>query len=135
MKPKDARLLSKQFVKACNLSQLVVLEPLQFESTKHVDMFSTFLSPNDILVAQLDASGDPVNAAILERNVRRLVNVQVGGKPLRVHRIQIPVRENTSWSAYTNAIIADDLVLMPIFQSDPPSMVEAAKGCLFAFVA
>ncbi|MDA8745016.1 agmatine deiminase family protein [Rubripirellula amarantea] len=122
------RIVVDAFVKSCNLSQLVVLEPLQSELTKHVDMFSTFLSPNDVLVAQLDARKDPVNAAILERNVQRLSKVQVGDKPLRVHRIQIPARENTSWSAYTNAIIVDDLVLMPIFRSDPPMLVAAAKA-------
>ncbi|WP_246114812.1 agmatine deiminase family protein [Rubripirellula tenax] len=122
------KMVVDQFVKFCNLSQFVVLEPLTSESTKHVDMFTTFLTAEDVLVASLDPSRDPVNAAILNRNAQRLAEVNVGGRPLRVHRVQIPVRENMSWSAYTNVIIAGDLVLMPIFATDPPDMVAAAMA-------
>ncbi|MGB7323302.1 MAG: agmatine deiminase family protein [Rubripirellula sp.] len=122
------KMVVDQFIKFCNLSQLVVLEPLQSELTKHVDMFATFLSPEDVMVAQLDSRFDPVNAAILDRNAARLSKIKVGDRPLRVHRIQIPVRDGTSWSAYTNVVIAGDLVLIPIFGTDPPAMVEAAKA-------
>jgi agmatine/peptidylarginine deiminase len=109
-----------------NLSQLAVLEPLQSESTKHVDMFATFLSSDDVLVAKLNLAADPVNAAILDRNAARLQAIKIGNRSLRVHRVEIPAREGTSWSAYTNAVIADDLVLMPVFRSDPPALVAAA---------
>ncbi len=121
------KMVVDQFVMSCNLSQLVILEPLQSESTKHVDMFATFLSAEDVLVAELDPASDPVNAAILDRNVARLAKVQVGDRPLRVHRIRIPTRDQMSWSAYTNAIIADDLILMPVFGTDPPELIEQAK--------
>ncbi|TWU43083.1 hypothetical protein Q31b_21200 [Novipirellula aureliae] len=43
------------------------------------------------------------------------------------HRIDIPARDGTWWSSYTDVIVANDLVLMPIFDSDPPMMVEAAR--------
>ncbi|TWU01669.1 agmatine deiminase family protein [Neorhodopirellula pilleata] len=121
------------FAQACNLAQLIVLEPLQFEETRHVDMFASFLSPTDVLVAQLDPLHDPVNAAILERNVERLRRVKVPSTnrsdkevPLTVHRIAIPPREDTSWSAYTNAIITNDLVLMPVFADESPTMIDRA---------
>lgn len=122
------KIVADALTKFCNLSQLVVLEPLQSESTKHVDMFASFLSPTDVLVAQLDPGRDPINAQILDRNAQRLRRIRVGDVPLRVHRIAIPTRQGESWSTYTNAIIADDLVLMPVFDTDPPSMVRAAKA-------
>ncbi|QDT04276.1 Peptidylarginine deiminase precursor [Rubripirellula lacrimiformis] len=120
------KMVVDQFVKFCNLNQLAVLEPLQSESTQHVDMFATFLSAADVLVAQLDRHADPINAAILDRNAARLSKLVVGQQPMRVHRIDIPVREGTSWSAYTNIVISGDLVLMPIFNSDPPNMIQSA---------
>ncbi|WP_235033347.1 agmatine deiminase family protein [Rubripirellula obstinata] len=120
------KMVVDELVKFTNLSQLVVLEPLESESTKHVDMFATFLSPDDVLVAKLDPSADPINAAILDRNAARLQAVRVGEGSMRVHRVEIPVRQGTSWSAYTNAIIASDLVLIPVFQSDPIALVHAA---------
>lgn len=122
------KMVVDQFAVFCNLSQLIVLEPLSSELTKHVDMFATFLSPTDVLVAELDPLRDATNAGILNRNAARLAAVMVGDQPLNVHRIRIPVRQGTSWSAYTNAVMVGDLVLMPIFASDPPDMVLAAKA-------
>ncbi|WP_404306645.1 agmatine deiminase family protein [Neorhodopirellula lusitana] len=125
------RIVVEAFAEACNLSQLVVLEPLQSEETRHVDMFTTFLSPRDVLVARLDPNLDPVNAAILERNAERLGKIRVdmgddGELPMQVHRVAIPVRDGTSWSAYTNAILANDLVLMPVFADESPDMIRRA---------
>ncbi|TWT79310.1 Peptidylarginine deiminase precursor [Planctomycetes bacterium CA13] len=121
------KMVIEEFTKACNLTQLVVLEHLENEATHHVDMFATFLAPDHVVVAQLDPRLDPVNSAILERNAARLRRVKVDGKPMQVHRIVIPPREGTSWSAYTNVILANDLVLMPIFDSDPLDLVQKAK--------
>ena len=120
------KMVVDELVKFGNLSQLVVLEPLESESTKHVDMFATFLSPVDVLVARLNPATDPINAAILDRNAERLRSIRVGDHPMRVHRVEIPARQGTSWSAYTNAIIATDLVLVPVFRSDPPALIAAA---------
>ncbi len=84
------RMVVEHFANDCNLSQLVVLEPLRSELTRHVDMFATFLSPTDVLVAELDPSRDAANAGILNRNAARLAAVKVGDQPLNVHRIRIP---------------------------------------------
>ncbi|WP_231615468.1 agmatine deiminase family protein [Novipirellula artificiosorum] len=121
------KMVIEEFTKACNLTELVVLEPLQQEATKHVDMFTTFLAFDQLVVARLDPRSDPINAAILDRNAARLARVRVEGKPLNVHRLDIPPRNGTSWSAYTNVILANDLVLMPVFQSDPPFLIDRAK--------
>lgn len=121
-------LVVKELMKFCNLSQLVVLEPLQEESTKHVDMFTSFISKNDLLVAQIDPRRDPVNAKIMERNIIRLKRIKVDGEPLRVHPVPIPVRDGKAWSAYTNSIVARNLVLLPVYDSDPPHITRAAAA-------
>ncbi len=122
------QIVVEALTEACNLKQLIVLEPLTSEETQHVDMFTSFLAPEVLLVASLDAARDPVNATILERNVQRLQKVRVNDKPLKIHRVPIPARNGNAWSAYTNAILAKDLVLMPVIDTDPPLMVENAKA-------
>ena len=112
--------------KFCNLRELIVLKPLRNETTKHVDMFATFLSYNHILVARVDPSQDNLNAKILDENSRKLANVYVNGKPLQVSRIDIPHREGKAWSTYTNAIITDRLILVPTMTSDPVHLKQNA---------
>ncbi len=116
----------RQFKLFCNIKELVLLHPLEMESTKHVDMFSTFLAPDLALVAQVDRRYDPRNAQILDSNARKLSQVMVGGKPMRVERILVPPRQEKYWSPYTNIVLTDRLVLMPTFESDPPSYVQRA---------
>lgn len=118
----------KAMMEGCNLAQLVVLESLDNEVTGHVDMFTSFISPRDVMLAQVDPSLDPINAQILERNASRLKQVRIGDQPLRVHRVPIPPRQGKSWSAYTNAVVAGDLVLLPTFKNDAPQVTAAAKA-------
>ncbi|NNE01337.1 MAG: agmatine deiminase, partial [Pirellulaceae bacterium] len=101
----------------------------QNEATKHADMFVTFLDANRVLVAQVDARRDPINAAILDRNAQQLQRLQLTGargKSLQVHRFPVPTREGTYWSPYTNIIMANRLVLMPTFESDDQRIVQNA---------
>ena len=117
----------KEFRKECNLSQIVVLEPLRNEATKHVDMFCAFVTENHVLVSQLDRRADPVNAALLDRNAAKLKNVELeDGRKLRVTRIPTPPREGKFWSTFTNVIFANDLILLPAFSSDQNAYVERA---------
>ncbi|TWU10049.1 Peptidylarginine deiminase precursor [Novipirellula galeiformis] len=120
------KMVIEAFTQHCNLAELVVLEPLQHEETGHVDMFATFLRADQVVVARVDPRSDPVNAAILDRNAARLQRVVVDGNPMQVIRIDIPPRQGTSWSAYTNVILANNLVLIPIFDSDPAELVARA---------
>ncbi len=120
------KIVFEAFLENCNLEQFIILEPLQSEATRHVDMFACFVSSTQVVVAALDPRMDPVNAAILDRNAKRLQGVTVDGKPLEVHRVQIPPRNGQSWSAYTNVIFANDRLLIPTFDSDPKPMIENA---------
>jgi agmatine/peptidylarginine deiminase len=123
----DARqFLLTELKKFCNLQELVVLEPLRNESTFHVDMFAALLDVDLVLVARLNPRADFTNSQLLDRNARRLAEIQLDGKRMRVERIDIPPRQGESWSTYTNSIITDRLVLVPTMSSDPSEMVQRA---------
>lgn len=115
-----------EFKKYTNLKHIEVLAPLQNEKTKHVDMFATFTSSKEVLVAKLDPRLDPTNARILDYNAERLKRITIDGKQLKVHRIPIPVRRGTSWSPYTNVIIANKLIMMPVMQTDNRTTMREA---------
>jgi len=120
------KIVTDAFKEECNINQLLILEPLRPEATQHVDMFATFLAEDQVLLAQLDPRLDPVNASVLDYNAKLLSQVKVDGKPMRVERIRIPPRQDKYWSPYTNIILAKNLVLMPVYKSDPPQMVRDA---------
>lgn len=116
-----------EFRRECNLSQIVVLEPLRNEATRHVDMFAAFVADDHVLVSQLNRSADPVNAAVLDRNAEKLKNVKLAdGRSMKVTRIPTPPREGKFWSTFTNVIFANDLILLPAFDSDDNRFVERA---------
>ena len=118
--------VARQFKLFCNIKDLVLLKPLENESTRHIDMFATILAPDLILMAQVDRRYDPQNAQILDQNARRMSQVKVNGKPMRVERITVPPRNGKYWSPYTNIVLTDRLVLMPTFKTDPPAYVRRA---------
>lgn len=114
------------FKEQCNIDRLLILEPLKPEATKHVDMFATFVAADRIVVAKIDPRVDPYNAKILEYNVNLLKQIKVDGKPLQIDRIEVPPRKGKYWSPYTNVILANNLLLMPVYKSDPPGLVKQA---------
>ncbi len=117
----------REFRKECNLSQIVVLEPLRNEATRHVDMFAAFVAEDHVLVSQLPRGGDPVNAALLDRNAEKLKRIELAdGRKLKVTRVPTPPREGKFWSTFTNVIFANDLILLPALSSDQNAYVERA---------
>lgn len=117
----------REFRQECNLSQIVVLEPLRNEATRHVDMFAAFVAEDHVLVSQLQRSEDPVNAALLDRNAEKLKKIKLSdGRPMKVTRIPTPAREGKYWSTFTNVIFANDLILLPALSSDENRYVERA---------
>ena len=117
----------REFRKECNLSQIVVLEPLRNEATRHVDMFAAFVADDHVLVSELARSGDPVNAALLDRNAEKLKGVELAdGRKLKVTRVPTPPRDGKFWSTFTNVIFANDLILLPALSSDQNAFVERA---------
>ena len=122
----DEEYVRQRIMKFCNIKELVVLKPLEQEQTRHADMFATFLAPNLVLVAKIDGQLDPVNASILDYNAEVLAKVNVDGRPLRVERVWIPPRRGEHWSAFTNIILTDRLVLVPTYEHNPPRYLQSA---------
>ena len=120
------QMVTQEFKKNCNLEEIVILEPLRNEATRHVDMFAAFVAHNHVVIASLDRNADPVNASLLDRNVKKLESVMVDGEPLKVTRIPTPARQGKFWSTFTNVIFANDLVILPSFDDNPRDYVERA---------
>ncbi len=96
--------------------QLILLEPLAGERTKHVDMFCTFTAPDTVVIAECNPAADPQNAAILDRNAEQLAQVRTHCGPLKVVRIPLPPPpERNQWATYTNVIYANGLLLVPSY--------------------
>ena len=122
----DEEYVRQRIMKFCNIKELVVLKPLEQEQTRHADMFATFLAPDLVLVAKIDSQLDPENASILDFNAKVLAKVNMDGRPLRVERVWIPPRRGEHWSAYTNIILTDRLVLVPTYEHNPPRYLQSA---------
>ena len=95
--------------------QVVFLEPLNNESTGHVDMFATFTNHNTVVVGAYAPTMDPVNAAILDRNAATLARVKTAGGRLHVVRIPMPPNDDKQWRTYTNVVYANGVALVPTY--------------------
>lgn len=124
------RLLDQYF----GAEQTVVLEPLQRESTGHVDMFAVFVDADTVLVGRYDASIDPQNAAILDRNALRLANVLYEGRPLEVVRVPMPSNADGKFRTYTNAVFANGVLLLPRYGDLDPDGLHAALAAYHRFL-
>jgi agmatine/peptidylarginine deiminase len=124
--------LDRDDVRECLLAhygfdQVVFLEPLHGERTGHADMFSVFVSPATVVVGALDPGADPVNAALLDRNARRLSEVKLpGNRPLQVVRIPMPRPLGSLFPTYTNVVFANDLLIVPTYSSADSRLQQEA---------
>lgn len=91
------------------------LPPLKTGMTDHSDMFATFTSPDTILLGKYEASEDPVNAALLDRAAAAMRGLDTGVGPLKVERIPMPPHRDGIWRTYTNAVYANDVVVVPTY--------------------
>jgi agmatine/peptidylarginine deiminase len=108
--------------------ETILLEPLLGERTGHVDMFATFTARDTVVVGQYDATADPENAALLDRNAARLSRVDTGRGPLRLVRVPMPCRLGEQWPTYTNVIYANGRLLVPVYAGDDPAERKRALG-------
>jgi agmatine/peptidylarginine deiminase len=98
--------------------EVVFLERLRAEVTGHVDMFATFTSPDTVVVCRCSPKSDPINAAILDRNAKRLASIGPPYGPLKVERVDVqpqPSGLDEFWPTYTNVVYANDVLLVPIY--------------------
>jgi len=107
--------------------QVLFLEPLVEERTRHVDVFCTFTSPDVVVVCQCDEKSDPLNFQILERNAQRLTDLMTPRGYLEVVRIPVPRRvRDGRWWTYTNVVYANGVLLVPSYPGVADGLNEQA---------
>ncbi len=124
---------SKAQVKQClcefyGFNQVVILDALRAEPTGHIDMFATFVSPDTVFLGQYDPKVDPVNYDVLEKNAGILSGIRTAAGPLKVVRIPMPSNRGSVWRTYTNAIYANDVVVVPTYAHFDADVERRAMG-------
>ena len=107
---------------------VVALDPLQNETTAHVDMLMAFVGKNKAVVAESNLPGDSQNAALLENNVRLLTNISTSAGPIQVSRIPMPPKWGEAYRSYTNVIMANGVLLMPSYSDVDPELENRAAA-------
>jgi len=106
--------------------EVVFLEPLDGESTGHVDMFAAFTSADTVVVGAYDFDADPVNAAVLDRNAALLARLRLrDGRRLRVVRIPMPKSDDGVWRTYTNVVMANGVLVVPVYPESDAELDRA----------
>lgn len=103
---------------------VAILEPLDGETTGHVDMFATFTDERTVVVGSYEHVTDPHNAAILDRNAAMLASIRIAGQKLRVVRLPMPTRREGRWPTFTNVVYANGRLLVPIYESTTQSQLQ-----------
>jgi len=115
-------------------TESLILEVMNGEGTGHIDMFAKFASRDTVLVGSYLPSDDPVNATILDRHAARLAAIELAdGTSLRVVRVPMPRPEYPVYRSYTNSLIVNDTVLVPVYRADREYEAEALAAYREAF--
>ena len=84
--------------------------------TGHIDMFAKLMDSNTVIVGAYDPALQAENAALLDEDVALLEAVTTeGGESLQILRIPLPWDESGIWYTYTNSLIVNDTVLVPVY--------------------
>ena len=106
--------------------QVVYLEPLKDEPTRHLDWFCAFTSPDTIVVGEYVE--DRANAELLDRHADRLAELAAPGGTLNVVRIPMPPRGREYFGgSYTNVIFANGVLIVPTW---PEASAEVEQQVL-----
>jgi agmatine/peptidylarginine deiminase len=81
---------------------------------QHIDCWLKVLDPSTLLVKR--AAGDHPEHAPIERNLERLrALLAPSGEPYRILRIDCPRFERDAIAAYTNALLLNGVLYVPLF--------------------
>jgi agmatine/peptidylarginine deiminase len=114
------------FAAVLGFEHLLLLPPLLGEPTGHVDMFCTLLAPDLAVVGRYDEDVDPANAAHLEGIVERLEGFPTLRGAMKVERIPMPPHDDDVWRTYTNIVLANEVVLVPLYPDHSPELDREA---------
>lgn len=125
---RDAELAS--FLASLGCSVTAVLPQVPGERTGHADMIGQFLSPEHVMVAELDARTHPLPAARLDEAAEQLLAAAaMANQPLEVSRVPVAM-EGTRFYSYVNATRLRTRLLVPRFSFVPVELEQAAYRAL-----
>src|SRR5690606_17878534 len=125
---RDAELA--RFLAALGCAVTAVLPQVPGERTGHADMIGQFLSPEPVMVAELDARIHPETAARLDETAEQLLAAAgMANQPLEVSRVPIAVDGNRFYS-YVNATRLRSRLLVPKFSFVPETVEQTAYRAL-----
>jgi agmatine/peptidylarginine deiminase len=109
--------------------QMVIVKWPKGLGTGHIDMFSKLMNDDTVLLGYYDPALQAENAAILDDISEMLAAVVTeGGKSLTVIRLPLPWDETGVWYTYTNALILNDTVLVPVYSGFQDLEEEALQA-------
>ena len=117
-----AQILSRYY----GATDWMVFKPLSGEPTGHLDMFMTLVAPNIAVVGEFDPADDPDNARQLDAVAAQLAQAQTRSGSMKVVRIPMPSHEDGKWRSYTNVILANGTLLVPIYPDASSELDEQA---------
>ena len=110
-------------------TQLVAYKWPKGLGTGHVDMFSKLMNDTTVLLGEYDPELQPVNAEIMEENREMLEAVVTeAGESLEVIRLPLPWDDTEVWYTYTNSLIVNDVVLIPVYSGFKDLEAEALQA-------
>ena len=104
--------------------ELLILPKLEGEGTGHVDMYLTVIDAKRVLVGRYNRGVDRENARRLDRAATMLA-----AAGFQVTRLPMPDHSDGVFRTYANAVLVNDLVMVPVYDSD----VSVEKAALDVF--
>lgn len=121
----DGKRINKLFRRKFGDVKWIMTPPLEGEPTGHADIFLNFLSPDTVVVGEMNSATEPTNAATLDQLADLLAKQTIGEQPLKVLRVPL-LRDGKVWRSFCNVLIVNNTILVPSFQDTPPLIQEAA---------
>ena len=118
----EAQQVVPDLARVLGFEDVILLCPLQGETTGHVDMFCTFVAVDLAVVGRFAAGVDSANAALLDETAEQLAGVATRAGPLRIERIAMPPPDGDVWRTYTNVIFANGVMLVPTYPDHCPEL-------------
>lgn len=105
------------------------------DTAGHVDDFVRFVAPGKVVLAEETRAGDPNYAPLAEARERLEGATDARGRKLEVVRVPMPAPlmwgEERLPASYANYYVANDLVLVPIFDDPKDAAALGVLGELF----
>ncbi|MBP6185969.1 MAG: agmatine deiminase family protein [Saprospiraceae bacterium] len=99
-----------------------ILSNFELTGIQHIDCFMKLLDEERILVAEppKDHVLYPIYDRIVEHELKNLKTIY--GRPYQIHRIKIGRYDNDALAAYTNSLILNTTIYVPLFQIPDDSL-------------